>query len=168
MLSFRLEKKNPLAVALAIEGEITEGSKFEKLDLDGVKELHLDTAKVKYINSSGISLWTVWVRDIKARYPFVRITVRDVPYVLVYQISTLSNFLPDGARVLSLWAPYCCDSCHKTERRLLVAGADYKPDSTPATLENMLESGVECVSCGVPMGLDALPSIYLKVLQKYG
>ena len=161
------QSKKDAAVVVKLEGDITEESNFGKVDLKGINSLQLETAKVQYINSAGVSNWVSWVRQAKQSEPNVQLILCDVPYVLVKQVTGVSGFIPDGTKIRSLIVPYCCDTCNKVEEKLFRADTDFSSGISTDNLKKNFETTVVCAKCQFPMTLDASFKIYQMMISKY-
>lgn len=148
-------------VTLRLIGEINEKASIALPDLVEVKILVFDFMHIKHINSSGIRFWIQFVQALpKGIVPHFK----NVPKIVVDQMSMVVGFMPSGSIVESFEMPYYCDKCGKSESEMLQKDLHF--DQATATSP----AGVRLPkkNCGKPdcdLSPDMLPKKYLRFLE---
>lgn len=143
-------------------GEITTarliGSVDEDADLDSLyaqlktsKNLNLDLSEVERINSCGVRAWVNFMRSLEA---IATVSLKNCSPVIVNQANMISNFV-GAARILSVQAPYLCESCDHTENVLLDVASGSQP-----VLDDK-----KCPNCGEMMIFDDVEDTYFSFLS---
>jgi hypothetical protein len=119
--------------------------------------VEFDLGGVRYLNSSGVRNWITFLRRLGnvTEHSFIRCSV-----AFIAQASMVPAVLGRG-RVVSLWAPYHCDRCDRTDERLL---------HVAALLDRSLGSKVtpprfSVGQCGGELFFDDLPERYFAFVQ---
>ena len=134
-------------------GQFDERVDFSELaSLEG--EVEFDLAQVARLNSTGVRAWVDFVHGLGA--------VRELRFVrcapaVVTQLNTIYNFR-GPARVVSLLAPFVCETCELEENKLLEVSALGAP-AHPA------HPDFPCPRCGAAMAFDELPERYFSFLR---
>lgn len=151
---------------LALEGEIQATGALPILDMSGLKELNLDIGKVTYINSGGIRNWIVWISDLNKNFPSVEFVFRQIPPIMVSQITNVDSFIPKKSKIKSVYIPFFCDHCGAAATRLFEP-QKYFEAATPKAEILAVMSEMSCPKCSQPMEIDAFPEKYLACLEQH-
>ena len=149
----------PGGVIVILQGDLTEGVDLSGLAaaLRGERRIVFDTAGVRYISSAGVKAWceVIGVLD-GAEYCF-----RHCSLAFASQAAMVPMVLGTG-KVLSLEAPYHCETCQRDDLRLLETGAILREggEVTPPCLR--------CVGCGGELEFDDVPQRYFAFLRGPG
>src|SRR5262249_40455981 len=113
---------NDGVVKVTLLGEFGETTDFSELcqHLSTVRgPIEFDLASVRSLNSWGVRNWVGFLEALPASLPyaFVRASV-----AFVTQAGMVGRVLGRGG-ILSFQAPYHCDSCERSEERLLQSGS---------------------------------------------
>jgi anti-anti-sigma regulatory factor len=124
------------SVVVSLTGAIDEDANFERLlsKLNNMSAIRIDMSGVGRINSCGVREWVNFVRALPSN---ADLALEKCPSVVVAQINMISNFAAN-ARILSVKAPFVCDSCGHEEEILVDLQRGEKPS---------LEARA-CSSCG--------------------
>ncbi len=145
--------KNEGGVTLvALSGSVDEDADFAALiaDLKNHRRLRLDLSRVARINSCGVR---EWVNFIRALPQTSQLELEKCSPVVVSQVNMISNFA-GAANILSVQAPFICESCMHEENVLLEVKKGEKP-----TLRE-----VKCGECSRPMVFDDIEDSYFAFL----
>lgn len=167
MTSFKASQsveKNTLH--LTLEGEIQATCALPELNMAGVKELDLDVGKVTYINSGGIRNWIVWMLELNKKFPSVEFVFREIPPIIVSQITNIDSFIPKNAKIKSVFIPFYCEHCGASATKLFEPGK-YFEDAKPKEEILAAMSEMTCPKCSQPMEVDAFPEKYLACLEQH-
>lgn len=137
---------------VTFRGRFDELTDFEPLRdrLRGRVELHLGA--VTRINSTGVRSWVDFVHALPA---VSELTLWDCPPAVVTQLNSIDNFR-GPARVVSLLAPYSCESCGAEKLQPIDVTGRRSGDPLPR---------FHCAACGAPMVFEDLPERYLAFLK---
>jgi anti-anti-sigma regulatory factor len=159
-LEFRVSHQDETSARIALMGVINEDSDLElqKLGLTiqdlGRSTVAFDFSEVRGINSLGVRAWIQFLRRLQS----TRTTVlfEACPPEVVMQINMVPNFL-SGAKVVSFYANYVCETCNTNVTRLIHCG---KSNETAIPAHPM------CLQCGAPMESEELEDEYFAFLSK--
>lgn len=156
MAKFSFKKVEELAnVTYFFEGSIDESfSSFSDKPHQN-KDVRIDFAKVKSINSIGIRNWIHWI----ATNPGVKFAFLNCPVCIVEQINNVKGFAPATTIVESFFVPYYSEETGEEKQELYVLGKDFKVGAAP-TIKNIKDS------TGKKMELDIYPQKYFKFISK--
>ena len=145
------------ATIVAIQGDFCESTDFSDLirHLVEAGRVEFDLAGVRYVNSWGVRCWVGLLEAMppQASYSFVRCST-----AFVMQAGMVPRVLGRG-RILSLYAPYHCDRCDRSDERLLQTGslgtdAQHRPPH------------FRCGECGGDLAFDDVPQRYFAFLTR--
>ena len=141
--------------ALRIVGAIDEEA-VSVLDqivaLPAAQALDIDVSGVRRINSLGVRHWIFFLRKLDGR----SVILRRVPPVMVEQLNSVLGF-GGTATLVSVLAPYLCDTCQESQIEELLLGTDV----TPASVASGDVPTRKCTHCGQTASFDDLPDRYL-------
>jgi eukaryotic-like serine/threonine-protein kinase len=129
---------------------ILSGDLSERTNLDGVFEnitggkLIINLKGIRRINSVGVRDWILCMNPLKNT---CEIEFVECSRAVVAQLTSITNFLTAG-RIVSFYAPYYCDGCHK-EIEVLLSPDEHFP--TPGDREEPAAPGIACPGCGAPL-----------------
>ena len=109
-LVWQLAKDKEQATVVKLSGSIDEDAQLDRLAAElkaSTTPLRLDLADVRRINSCGVREWVNFMRSLPKT---VRVDLENCAPVVVVQINMISNFA-GHARVVSVKAPFVCESC---------------------------------------------------------
>ncbi|MBN1959766.1 MAG: hypothetical protein JW841_02365 [Deltaproteobacteria bacterium] len=132
---------------VSLEGIISENVDFRPLieNLADKSRVRFDLSGVNHINSWGVREWVNFIRTIS----HCDIELEKCSPAVVTYLNMISNFA-EKARILSVQAPYICESCGNEENILILI--------TPGIIPEVSE--VDCGSCGGKMEFDDIISSY--------
>ncbi len=161
-----LQSTDNKTLHLTLEGEIQGSCQLPELDMNGVTELDMDVGKVTYINSGGIRNWILWMVQLSKNFPAVDIVFRELPPILVSQITNVDSFIPKKSKIKSVFIPFFCDHCGATATRLFEPEKYFEQSkSKEEILAKMCD--MTCPQCAKPMEMDAFPEKYLTCLEQH-
>ena len=123
-------------------------------ELSSAPSIELDVAGLRRINSLGVRAWVDFMRSLGKR----PVTFTRCSPAFVDQLNTVSDFR-GGARVVSLLAPYVCETSGNLVFEELIVGKDVTPGNF-AGLERR-----PCKECPEPLVFDDLPERYFQFLS---
>jgi len=145
------------ATVVTIQGDFCESTDFADLvrHLVEAGKIEFDLAGVRYVNSWGVRCWVGLLEALpeRAEYAFVRVST-----AFVMQAGMVARVLGRG-RILSLFAPYHCDKCDRSDERLLQTaslGPDVRRDPPH----------FRCGECGGDLAFDDVPQRYFAFLSR--
>jgi CheY-like chemotaxis protein len=153
---FDVEPRDGGGVTVTLHGDFTEITRFEALTarLADETDLEFDTASVRYLSSAGVRSWCQFLAGLAGKnYVF-----RHCSIAFASQAAMVPMVLGDGA-VISLEAPYVCESCDHEDMRLLDVSAIAR-DGGP------LPPRLTCLSCGGELTFDDVPERYFAFLAE--
>lgn len=159
-LIFTQSKKAGVLTA-KLEGEIIDGASIPDPDMDGVTRVDLDLDGVRYLNSSGARLWLLWSSKLVKNA--CTIGLHRVRPVFIRTLASISEFLPKGSKLESVYVPYFCESCNTNFERLMVNGKDFVRSANRQDLEKH-----SCPKCGQASEIDALVESYANAIESFG
>jgi anti-anti-sigma regulatory factor len=137
---------------LVFRGQLDEHSDFRLLLPQVPKKVTLDLEGIERINSSGVRQWIDFVDEL--RLAGVDFVLDRCSLAVVAQLNMVVNF-GGKAPVLSLFAPYHCESCDEERLRWLKVHSGIAME---------LSQTFPCPVCSTPMELDDLPARFLAFL----
>ena len=156
---FELAPGDDGATVVSIQGDFCESTDFADLirHLVEAGRIEFDLSQVRYVNSWGVRCWVGLLEALPpaATYSFVRCST-----AFVMQAGMVARVLGRG-KILSLYAPYHCDKCDRSDERLLQTaslGADAQ--HTPPHFR--------CGECGGDLAFDDVPQRYFAFLSRSG
>jgi CheY-like chemotaxis protein len=136
-------------------GDLTEVSDLRGLArrLEGTVEF--DLAGLRYLNSAGVRLWSGFLAGLARvdAYSFVRASTG-----FITQAAMVRAVLGRG-QVLSFFAPYQCETCDRSEERLL------QPETVRVDGQ-LVPPRFRCGTCYGPLKFDDLPERFFGFLQR--
>jgi len=142
---------------VTLHGDFTEMTKFDALGLrlQGVREIEFDLAAVRYLSSAGVRAWCHFL----AALGTVPCRFRHCSIAFASQAAMVPMVIGDGV-VVSLEAPYFCESCDREDLRLL------EPDVIARDADRLLPPRLHCGMCGEELIFDDVPERYFAFLRE--
>jgi CheY-like chemotaxis protein len=142
--------------AVTLHGDFTEMTRFEALALrlTGAKEVELDLASVRYLSSAGVREWCQFLAGLQG----IRYWFRHCSIAFATQAAMVPLVLGDG-EVVSLEAPYFCETCDREDLRLL------EPGVVAHDADRLLPPRLHCGTCGGELVFDDVPERYFAFLR---
>jgi CheY-like chemotaxis protein len=144
-------------VTASLYGDFTEITDFSALAGRLQKEAAIDfhMRGVRYISSAGVRSWCNFLATLEGkRYAF-----RHCSMAFVSQAAMVPMSIGTGA-VLSLKAPYRCETCDRDDERLLENNALLIEDN------HVVPPVLKCATCGGELEFDDVPDRYFAFLRK--
>ncbi len=147
------------AVTVSLYGDFTEITDFGTLSkrLQRADTIDFYMRGVRYISSAGVRAWCDFLAKLKGKdYSF-----RHCSMAFVSQAAMVPMSIGDGG-VVSLEAPYRCETCDRDDLRLLERNTLLLEDAhvVPPTLK--------CGTCGDDLEFDDVPDRYFAFLRADG
>jgi CheY-like chemotaxis protein len=149
----------PGGVVVIMQGDLTEAVDFAGLRqaVGDQPRIVFDTAGLRYMSSAGVKAWCELIDGLgAAEYCF-----RHCSLAFASQAAMVPMVLGTG-RVLSLEAPYHCESCQRDDLRLLETGAVLRDGA------EIIPPCLRCVECGAKLEFDDVPNRYFAFLRGHG
>ena len=150
---------SPMAggVTVALQGDFTEITDFSALTtrLEHERLIDFNAAAVRYISSAGVR---GWCQFLKALDPDKKYSFRHCSIAFASQAAMVPMVIGDG-EVLSLEAPYFCESCDREELRLLETKALLRDG------DHVIPPQLSCSVCGGELEFDDVPDRYFAFLR---
>jgi hypothetical protein len=137
-----------------IEGVIDEQAPLTDLVSEITGPAVLDLRNVRRISSAGTRNWLTLMRAVKGH----KIVLRACSRALVEQMNMLLDFT-GGAKVESIFAPFQCPACERTENTL------YQISELRQQLIHKTLKRPSCSSCDRPMELTEDQEGYFQFLR---
>ncbi len=150
-------------IKLVMSGMISEETEFPNLDNYPAKKLIFDLQELTYINSLGIRDWVEWIEPLSAKF---KIFMINCPKRLIHQFNAVSGFLPEGARILSFYAPYFCEKCGFLQDFLFEVGKDVIVKNNIVSVAADIQKFKDCKVENCQLELDSNPTKFFKFLRK--
>ncbi|HLG20897.1 MAG TPA: hypothetical protein VI895_13915 [Bdellovibrionota bacterium] len=150
----RAEINDMLVVSL--QGDITEDSHIEGLKENLKPIVVFDLKEVKRINSYGIRQWINVMKEIHSKVR--QIVFHRCPSVMVEQFNMINNF-GGGGIVYSVYLPYYCEKCGKSDTKLYSLPGGATPEEMP-TLPTY-----PCAHCSQALTFNDIEDEYFYFLQ---
>lgn len=160
------QSTNNKILHLTLEGEIQGSCELPQLEMTDVSELDFDIGKITYINSGGIRNWIIWMSDLSKKFPNVSFVFRQIPPIMVSQITNVDLFIPKKAKIKSVFIPFFCDHCGATSTRLFEPEKYFEQSKTKEEILALM-CDMSCPQCSKPMEMDAFPEKYLTCLEQH-
>jgi CheY-like chemotaxis protein len=143
-------------VTVSLQGDFTEMTSFQPLieRLAGESRIDFNAAAVRYMSSAGVRAWCQFLATLDGK----RYTFRHCSVAFTSQAAMVPLVVGEG-EVLSLEAPYLCESCDREELRLLETRALLREDG------RVLPPQLTCAVCGGELGFDDVPDRYFAFLR---
>ena len=158
-----IEKTQGDELVLTFEGLIDEDVTFPSLSLAGVREVSIDLAAIKTINSVGIREWLNWIKPISSS---AVIQLMRCPKALVFQFNMVEGFLPANARVSSFYVPFFCEKCDKEENALFTVGKEVMVSGGEIKVSYDKKVIGYCKECDCEMEMDVTEAKYFQFLKR--
>jgi len=148
--------------AVSLHGDFTEMTRFDALltRLADVKDIELDLAAVRYLSSAGVREWCHFLAALSAPGG-VEYRFRHCSIAFATQAAMVPLVLGDG-EVMSLEAPYLCETCDREDIRLL------EPAVIAHEGERVIPPRLHCATCGDELSFDDVPERYFAFLRDEG
>ena len=144
-------------LTVSLYGDFTEITNFSSLSqrLEREDDIDFYMRSVRYISSAGVRAWCDFLAKLKGK----RYNFRHCSMAFVSQAAMVPMSLGDGA-VLSLEAPYRCETCDRDDLRLLEEQTLLRENDhvTPPLLT--------CGTCGDDLEFDDVPDRYFAFLRR--
>jgi CheY-like chemotaxis protein len=146
----------PGGVVVIVQGDLTEAADLRGLAeaLRAHRRIVFDTGGVRYVSSAGVKAWCDLIAGLgSAEYSF-----RHCSLAFASQAAMVPAVLGHG-NVLSLEAPYHCETCQRDDLRLLETSSVLREagEVTPPCLR--------CAACGGQLEFDDVPARYFAFLR---
>jgi len=143
-------------VTVSLQGDFTEITDFSGLAkrLEREKTIDFDAAAVRYISSAGVRSWCEFLDELSGK----TYTFRHCSIAFASQASMVPLVVGEG-QVVSVEAPYRCESCDRDDLRLL---------ETKALLhdgEHITPPSLRCLVCGDELEFDDVPDRFFAFLR---
>ena len=144
-------------VLLRLEGVVDENNPLRGLLAEErERPIVIHAGKVNRINSCGVRDWVRWISALEERKNSVFFVC--APAALVNQINLVRNFCGEGGALVSLLAPYFCESC---------SAEHVEPVDTAKIPENLTPPAVLCTSCGEALSFDDVPEAFFAFAREH-
>jgi two-component system alkaline phosphatase synthesis response regulator PhoP len=143
-------------VTVSLQGDFTEMTRFDGLAARLADEPRIDfhAAAVRYISSAGVRAWCQFLAGLAGKpYSF-----RQCSIAFTSQAAMVPMVVGHGA-VLSLEAPYLCETCDREELRLLETRALLREGG------RVLPPQLSCSICNGELIFDDVPDRYFAFLR---
>lgn len=150
---------------VALAGTIDEFANFGTIPSGEISQIYVDFENVKYINSTGIKNWILWIKEIQTKKKDSEIFFSNCPGPIVDQMNVVKNFLPAGTVVKSFFVPFFCEICNLSNVYLYRLNSEYQKQSVAGPYV-FKHPKVSCSSCRQPMTEDFLAEKYFSFLNK--
>ena len=152
-------ESSPMAggVTVALQGDFTEITDFTALNkrVEGERLIDFNAAAVRYISSAGVRGWCQFLKNLD---PDKHYTFRHCSIAFASQAAMVPMVIGDG-EVLSLEAPYFCETCDREELRLLETMALLRDG------DHVVPPQLSCSICGGELEFDDVPDRYFAFLR---
>jgi CheY-like chemotaxis protein len=144
--------------AITLHGDFTEMTRFDALSarIAGATELELDLASVRYLSSAGVREWCQFLSALPAGTTY---TFRHCSIAFATQAAMVPLVLGEGA-VVSLEAPYFCETCDREDLRLLEPGVVARDG------DRLVPPRLHCATCSAELVFDDVPERYFAFLRE--
>lgn len=144
-------------VAVTMHGDFTELTRFDTLSARLATEtfVEFDTGSIRYMSSAGVRAWCQFIEALPSglRYRF-----RHCSVAFASQAAMVPMVLGRG-EVVSLEAPYVCETCDEEDLRLLEISAIARDGDRP------IPPRLTCLHCNGEISFDDVPERYFAFLQ---
>ncbi len=151
------QDESPMAggVTVALQGDFTEITDFTELAarLQDETRIDFDAGAVRYISSAGVRSWCNLLGELAGK----EYTFRHCSMAFATQAAMVPMVVGTG-EVLSLEAPYFCESCDREEVRLLETGALLRERDV------IVPPQLSCNHCGGSLEFDDVPDRFFAFL----
>jgi len=149
--------------AVTLHGDFTEMTRFDALALRlvGATDIELDLASVRYLSSAGVREWCMFLQGLASPDPAappVTYRFRHCSIAFATQAAMVPLVLGDGV-VVSLEAPYFCETCDREDLRLL------EPGVVAHDGDRLVPPRLHCATCSGELVFDDVPERYFAFLR---
>lgn len=143
-------------LAVTLHGDFTELTRFDTLAarLGGESFVEFDTASIRYMSSAGVRAWCQFIEALPATLHY---RFRHCSVAFASQAAMVPMVLGRG-EVVSLEAPYVCESCDEEDLRLLEISAIARDGDRP------IPPRLTCLQCNGEISFDDVPERYFAFL----
>jgi CheY-like chemotaxis protein len=143
------------ALAVSLHGDFTEMTRFDALSarLVGATEVEFDLAAVRYLSSAGVRAWCHFLDQLQ-----VPVRFRHCSIAFATQAAMVPMVLGAG-EVMSLEAPYLCETCDRDDLRLLEPGLIARDG------DRLIPPRLHCGTCAGELVFDDVPERYFAFLR---
>ncbi|HTJ45564.1 MAG TPA: PilZ domain-containing protein [Kofleriaceae bacterium] len=140
-----------------LHGDFTEMTRFDALAarLGGATEIEIDLASVRYLSSAGVREWCQFLSGLPAGATY---RFRHCSIAFATQAAMVPLVLGEGL-VMSLEAPYFCESCDREDLRLL------EPGVVAHDGDRLVPPRLHCAACSGELVFDDVPERYFAFLK---
>ncbi len=157
---------NNKTLQLVLEGEIQGSCLLPELDMKDITALDMDIGKITYINSGGIRNWIIWMVQLTKNNPSVDFVFRQIPPIMISQITNVDSFIPKKSKIVSVFIPFFCDHCGASASRLFEPEKYFQQSKSKEEILALM-CDMTCPKCSKPMEMDAFPEKYLTCLEQH-
>jgi hypothetical protein len=147
------DKGKSLSVRLI--GSIDEECALDAIKMGNTKDVEIDMADVKFINSYGGREWIKWTHNINTKK---NIKLLNCPSIFLEYVNMIEGFIPSNGSIESFKVPYYCENCN------LVTTKTYESKNTKDIGKDIaLTTG--CSNCKSPAEIDVIVPNFFKFLK---
>ena len=140
------------SVVVRLSGPINEHSEIEVVKVRSDLPLEVDLSGLTSLNSTGIRVFRNWSQ----MFVNDEISFSYCPKAFVDQLNMIFSLVPERARVISFYVPYCSDSSGEEKLALYVSGDHYMKENGKIVFRHPKIKD----SKGKTMALDVLPKYF--------
>jgi hypothetical protein len=129
-----------------------EDADYSEINFEGCSDITFDFNAISLINSCGIRDWKNKIEELDTEH--VTINWMNCHKEIISQVNMIDKFIPQGAKIKSLFVPYFCDSCE--EQSELFFELSDKMDIPETTT---------CLFCQKEAEIDVIESDFFKFLK---
>lgn len=146
------------AVTVSLHGDFTEMTRFEALGARGWSARPRSSSDLsppaRYLSSAGVRAWCHFLGQLDG----VTVRFRHCSVAFATQAAMVPLVL-GGGEVLSLEAPYLCETCDRDDLRLLEPGLIARDG------DRLIPPRLHCGTCGGELVFDDVPDRYFAFLR---
>ena len=146
-------QENEKVLTIFLLGKIDECSDYSTIKTD-YDEIIVDFNDVTSINSCGIREWINFLLTLKDK----KITYKNCPKIIVDQMSSVNEFLPQNAKVESIYLPYYCEDCD-------LEGSELRKIKDIYQDNKIIIPEKKCTECEKEMEFDEIADVYFLFLK---
>lgn len=149
-------QRTPRGITVSLYGDFTEIIDFSALAgrLQSENDIDFYMRAVRYISSAGVRAWCNFLGTLAGK----RYSFRHCSIAFASQAAMVPMSIGEG-EVVSLEAPYRCESCDRDDLRLL------ETKTILVDGANVLPPALKCTTCGDDLEFDDVPNRYFAFLR---